>query len=124
MKPLDLKQMQIDYTVKNSGTNKVRVKREIVGSFLRGPIPLVWLEKAACLGGKTLHVAISLWFLRGVTNRNLVRFNQSNQERFGVKRDAARRSITALESAGLISVTRKPGRCLEVLIIDLDGRKP
>jgi hypothetical protein len=84
--------------------------------FLKGPIPLDWLEAAGKLPGKALHVGISLWFLSGVTKSQTVLFNQSKQERYGVKRDAARRGIEALEKAGLISVVRKTGRQLTVTI--------
>jgi hypothetical protein len=37
--------------------------------------------------------------------------------RFGVQRKAAYRCLAALESAGLVAVDRRPGRCPEVTIL-------
>lgn len=85
--------------------------------FLRGPIPLWWLERAGKLPGKALHVGVSLWFLRGVTKNDTVHFNQSQQSRYGVKRDAARRAVQALEGAGLIAVKRDSGKRQEITLI-------
>ena len=110
MKPLNLDDMRIN-AAQPVDKDAVRVRHEIAEPFLRGPIPLAWLEKAAHLGGKALHVGVSLWFLAGVTKSATVRFNQNKQERFGVKRDAARRAIRLLEGAGLVSVTKGEGRC-------------
>ncbi len=89
--------------------------------FLKGPIPLWWLEGAGKLPGKALHVGISLWFLSGVTKSDTVRFNQCQQERYGVKRDAARRAIQALEKANLIAVNRGCGKRQEVTIIRMSN---
>lgn len=88
--------------------------------FLRGPIPVAWLEKAGKLPGKALHIGISLWFLRGVTKSDTFPFNQNRQERYGVKRDAARRGMNALLNAGLITMKAMPGRRLLVTIVSND----
>lgn len=96
----------------------ITVKRLEGKPFLKGPIPLAWLQDAATLPGKALHVGISLWFLSGVTRSRSVQFNQNRQERYGVKRDAARRGLLALERAGLVSVARSRGRCQNVVIND------
>ena len=34
--------------------------------FIKGPIPLVWLQRAAAIPGKALHVALGLWFVGGL----------------------------------------------------------
>jgi len=116
MKPLNLNGLKIDYDATDVNKVNVGVRHELAEPFLRGPIPLAWLESAAQLGGKSLNVGLSLWFLAGVTGSRTVRFNQNRQERFGVKRDAARRAIRRLEVAGLISVARGDGRCLVVTL--------
>jgi hypothetical protein len=116
MNPFDIKNFKIVPKENSAAKISINIKREIVGPFLKGPIPLHWLERAAQLGGKALHVGISLWFLKGVTGSNTVRFNQNRQGRYGVKRDAARRGLKKLEGNGLIKVNRKNGRSLEVVI--------
>lgn len=36
------------------------------GLFIKGPIPLAWLQKANALGGSTGTVAAGLWFYAGL----------------------------------------------------------
>lgn len=119
MKPLNLESLKINSTAQEPNSDKARVRHEMAEPFLRGPIPLGWLEKAAGLGGKSLNISISLWFLAGVTKSKTVRFNQSRQERFGAKRDAARRALVLLENAGLISISRGNGRCPMVTLVEI-----
>src|SRR5262245_50986483 len=45
--------------------------------FLRGPIPLWWLDKAGRLPGRVLHVAILLWQEAGCRKCRKVRVNLS-----------------------------------------------
>ena len=35
--------------------------------FIRGPIPLAWLNVAARLPGKTLNVGLAIWWLAGMS---------------------------------------------------------
>ena len=35
--------------------------------FLKGPIPMAWLNAAAKLPGKTLNVGIAIWWLAGMS---------------------------------------------------------
>jgi hypothetical protein len=39
--------------------------RSIQGRFLRGPVPLEWLQQAAQLPGRAFHAGVALWFLEG-----------------------------------------------------------
>ena len=34
--------------------------------FIKGPLPLDWMQRAARLPGKTLQVALALWYLAGL----------------------------------------------------------
>ena len=78
--------------------------------FLKGPIPWLWLQRAARLPGKALHVAIELWHLSGLLKSDEVRPSLSKLGGLGVSRTAAARGLAALESAGLVSVERGRGR--------------
>ena len=78
--------------------------------FIKGPIPLGWMTKAASVGGKTLHVAVALWFLVGLKRSRKVTLSQSKLKLFGVSRQASYRALLRLEDAGLVSVDRHPGR--------------
>jgi hypothetical protein len=71
--------------------------------FLKGPIPLVWLAKAARLQGKVLHVAIALWFMAGIKRARTVPLPSLTLRILGVRRQTSYRALTALEEAGLVA---------------------
>ena len=88
--------------------------------FLKGPIPWPWLERASSLPGRALHVAIRLWFEKGLTKSSgKVSISMTGMARMGVSRFAASRGLTALEAAGLVSVVRHPGRKPVVTILSM-----
>ncbi len=90
--------------------------------FLKGPVPLYWLAKAACCGGRALHVAAILWYRAGLENRRTVKIPRWVADKFGLSTDAKSRGVRALESAGLVSVKRRTG-CSPVVTL-LEGRDP
>jgi hypothetical protein len=89
--------------------------------FVKGPIPLAWLARAARLPGKALAVGVVLWHLVGLRKSCTVKWAPSKAESLGVRRHAAYRAQRALEKEGLISVERKCGRCPVITILVLDG---
>lgn len=91
------------------------------GHFLKGPIPLVWLERAACLPGRCLHVGIALWFLGGVQKSRVIALSNHASRRFGLDRNSKYRALDWLEKAGLISVQRKMGRSPVIKILEPEG---
>jgi hypothetical protein len=88
-------------------------------AFLKGPIPWAWLEVAARLPGKALQVALLLWREAGCCKRRTVTFCLLHGQRLGMGEDTTRRSVRRLASAGLVTVRHRPGRGLEVTILDL-----
>jgi hypothetical protein len=88
--------------------------------FLRGPIPMRWVNCAAQLPGKALHVGIILWHLAGLKHQaGTVTLSSAPLEAMGIKRTTGYRALAVLETAGLISVKRRPG-CAPVVTL-LDG---
>ena len=85
-----------------------------------GPVPLAWLEVAAKLPGRSLHVGIALWYAAGVTQSASVHLGNISSLRFGLDRNAKYRALVWLERAGLIAVERKLGRVPLVTIFDRD----
>ena len=85
--------------------------------FLKGPIPLPWIIRASALTGKALHVGIALWFYSGLTRSKEIAINLTALQEWGIQRDTARRGLSALEKAGLVTVQRRPGRKPSVKII-------
>ena len=87
--------------------------------FLKGPIPWGWIGRAARLPGQSLHVGLALWFQAGLEKTDRVTLSLGGLEAtLGVKRDAARRGLAALEEAHLVSVERYPGRKPVVTILN------
>ena len=89
--------------------------------FIKGPIPFNWIIKAGKLPGKTLHLAIQMWFLVGVLKNKTIRVNLSKISReLRISRMTLIKSMKALENAGLITVQRIPGQKSIVTINDIE----
>ena len=84
-------------------------KRPPSSEFLKGPIPLAWLESAANLPGKTLNAALAIWFVYGLTGQQTFIVKRKTWERFNLTRQAFNRALDALESKGLVEVNKQAG---------------
>jgi hypothetical protein len=116
MAPVDLDRMRLRSV--SSGPRKSRPPRHVRGEgFLKGPIPLVWLETAARLPGKSLHTGIALWYAAGLNRSASIPLSNLSGHRFGCDRNAKYRALTWLEGAGLVQVERKLGRAPIVTIL-------
>lgn len=80
------------------------------GRLIKGPIPLDWIGRAACLPGKTLHVALALQYLAGLQKTHTVKLGAKALVVMGVARDAKYEALDRLQEAGLITVERARGR--------------
>lgn len=91
----------------------------IVGEFLRGPVPLVWLTAVIRLPGKApVVVGLALWFEAGRRNSCEVTLTAAILKRFTSDRKVKYRGLKSLEEAGLISIIRQPRRNPVVTILD------
>ena len=95
--------------------------KKIKGRFLKGPIPMNWLNKAMQLKGKGIHVALLLWQEAGYRKSRTVSFSMQRVERLGFSRWTARRALNSLQEAGLVRVEGDPGKLKRVEILDLDS---
>jgi hypothetical protein len=121
MDPLDLKSISFPESRLEQVTKSRKPPRHKPGEkFLKGPIPLKWLTRAAKQPGKTLHIAIALWFLAGLKRKRTVALSDAVPRVLGVDRYAKYRALNALEEAGLVSVERHVGRSPVVTILDGD----
>lgn len=77
--------------------------------FIRGPIPAEWIEQAARLPGKALHVAVMIRYLDGFESTGTVKLRPSVRNLYGMDRFSCIRGLDQLEAVGLISVQRKRG---------------
>jgi hypothetical protein len=92
--------------------------RQKTEPFLRGPIPVWWLAKAAACGGAAVAAGLCLWFMRGVNKSNdPIKVTRSVRRRFALSGDQMRRGLHSLKAAGLVEfVTGGRGRCAVVSI--------
>jgi hypothetical protein len=100
------------------GTRRARPPRHLKGEgFLKGPVPLAWLEAAARLPGRSLHAGLALWYAAGLMRSATVPLSNISGVRFGLDRNSKYRAIAWLEGAGLVKVERKLGRAPVVTIL-------
>ncbi len=113
---LEKLQLQIASIVE---TPKTKPPRHRSGElFLKGPIPMEWLEKAGQQPGKALHVAVGIWFWAGIKKSRVIKLSIRKLAKLGVERHSAYRGLQALEMAGLVSVDRHNGRSPVVTLND------
>ena len=86
--------------------------------YLRGPIPLAWLETAARLPGQALAVGVALWYLAGLrSTQQHLSLSTERLASFGVSKYAKDRALRHLTAASLVMVDRKKGRSPRVSLI-------
>jgi hypothetical protein len=85
--------------------------------FFKGPVPGDWLQRAAALPGRALHVGLAVRHAMALQRSEHARLTSKLLEQFGVKPDAGSRGLAALEQAGLVTVVRHSGRCPMVSIV-------
>src|SRR5262249_32809455 len=91
-------------------------------NFLRGPIPWAWLIRAMMLPGRALAVGLIIWREAGIRNSLTIPLQHARLREAGIRKDTGRRGLRSLETAGLVTISRPPGRCLEVTILETPAR--
>ena len=89
------------------------------GEFLKGPVPIAWVERACALGGKAAALAWALRFKAGMSSNRPIPATPRLLERFGMSSRSAYRALASLESAGLITVQRRRGASPLVTVLDV-----
>ena len=85
-------------------------------------VRLDWVECAAHLSGKCLHVAMALWWIASFHRKASVRLKAGTLERFNVTEDAYREALGRMEGAGLIRVDDEADARPRVTMLDVLGR--
>jgi hypothetical protein len=104
-------------TAQAAPPKSVSPPRRIQGTFLKGPIPMDWLQRAGMLPGKALHLGVALWFRVGLAGAMTVKLANADLAAMGVARDARYDGLERLKAAGLISVEQQPGRAPTVTLL-------
>jgi hypothetical protein len=127
-RPLDPDQFRLPESMTAPITPSTRPPRHRPKEpFLKGPIPWAWLDLASRLPGKALALGLVLWQSAGFHGRRTVHICLANSRALGLNKHSARRGIRALERASLVEVRHRPGRGLDVTILEVraetDGDK-
>jgi DNA-binding transcriptional ArsR family regulator len=88
-------------------------------AFVKGPIPLKWIQQAAKIKGKALAVATAIRYRAGIEKRKKdLKITGNMLQSFGVNRKARYRALKALKNAGLVEVKERRGTSPLVTIIE------
>ena len=94
-------------------------QRRRASRYLKGPVPLALLQKAAPLPGKALALYLAIRHRFDLRYTPEVTLPADYLAAWGIDKDAKRRSLATLEAAGLIRVAgRGPGRSIRVARIE------
>ena len=92
-------------------------KRARSGRFLAN-MPLPWIIEAGRLPGKALHVALAIRHQSKLRKTKTIPLGNPLLAEMGVSKDAKRRALDALVSAGLIQVCKETGKNPMVTIVE------
>jgi len=88
------------------------------GRYIKGPIPLDWIICAAQLGGKTVNLALALWYLKGLQRSDTVILTHKMLREFGVSVNTSYRLLERMEGSGLVRIKQQPGSAPRVTIME------
>ncbi len=101
-----------------------RLRKEKDRRFLKGPVPLRWMIKAMRLpGASPFKISMVLWYRKGLTKSAIIKLSKQVAEDFGLSTRTVYRALSVLEKAGLVQVTRNPGKSPVVKIIEDQNEK-
>ena len=115
-KSIPVKRVRLD-----SSTGKY-IGAPLTVPFLKGPIPLAWLNEAAKLPGKAINLGLAIWWLAGMAQTKTFKLTGKALDQLGVSRDAAADALKRLEGRGLIRVQRAPGQRPTVEILSVASK--
>ena len=98
-------------------TRKGRRVSPIRGKFIAGPVDVSWVCKASRLGVKALLVGLALWHLKGLRKADTFIVSNVMLQDWGIRPDAKRRALRALEQARLIKIGRRGKRSPQVTLV-------
>jgi hypothetical protein len=121
---IDDKSIPVRRVRQDSSTGKY-IDAPLSVPFLKGPIPMAWLNAAAKLPGKTLNLGLAIWWLAGMAKTKTFKLTGKALGQLGVSRDAASSALKRLEARRLIRVQRSPGQrpTVEILSVASDVTK-
>ncbi len=90
--------------------------------FLKGPLPLEWINQACQSQGRAIDVGLAIWFLTYMKRKQPITLNQRTLDHFALNRHAGYRGLKGLEENGLVEVKRAPGKSARVFLRKIPAR--
>jgi hypothetical protein len=101
---------------KGGATELIRGSSDL---FIKGPIPLAWLQKANALGGSTGTVTAGLWFYAGLNKSRRFRIDRRLDQLCCVTRQTRNIVLGRLQSHSLINIYPKRGAYPTIEVLDV-----
>lgn len=101
-----------------SKDNKTRSQKKCE-RFIKGPISWIWACRAANISNSAVKISLALWFLSGVTKNDTVTLSNKILLELSIRRQTKYRVLEAMQSEGLITIHRAPGRSPRITILRL-----
>lgn len=113
-KPKSISTTRFQYSEVGKGFTKGAKSEDL---FLKGPIPLSWIQRVTSLPGKTLHVALAIRWLSDMNPGARVKISKKAMKAFGFSADTCRDALKRLEAIGVIEVQSLPGQMSLITLI-------
>lgn len=91
--------------------------------FLRGPIPISWIQKAASISPICGYLSIILWHLYKL-RPNHVRMTAVVCKKYGLYQRTVRRHLHALQQVGLVSLEPNGREAVKVTVLTTISEAP
>jgi hypothetical protein len=109
---------EVKYVICGKTSKKMSVEeykqqnnKRLVNRFVRGPIPVSWVQNVNSLQKSAVALAWGIAYLRGLEGSDSFRLRPARLRDVGVSRSAKDRGLEALEKAGLIKVLERRRGC-------------
>ena len=114
--------LRLEPVTRSQGVDRRRRRGSPVqGKFIAGPVDVLWVVQASRLGVKTLLLGMALWHIKGLRKTDTFIVSNLMLQEWGIRPDAKRRALRALERAGLVKIERRGKRSPQVTLVVRNG---
>ena len=106
----------------HSDLKQLESKKE-AAYFLHRQVPLLWIQRAVSEGIQAGLIAMLIQWKSVLTKRQTVSLSTDFLDKFGISRGVKLRSLKLLEKAGLIQLSRAPGKSLKITLLPYPAKK-
>jgi DNA-binding transcriptional ArsR family regulator len=114
MKPSFYAEIEVETSVSRQKASRMP------GRFLKGPIPMTDLWKAAKLPGHALALYLAILHQIDISGRAEVTVPSHLLRQFGIDKDAKSRALSRLSAANLICVLQQRGKSARISLFRAD----